>query len=451
MKINWFKRSDDPKALLCVGERLGYSCANTGLAFSYTLILAFLTFYYTDVVGIAPGIVGTILLLSRVFDGVSDLLMGWLMDRTRTRFGKARPWILAMAVPHAITAILAFSVPAGFTDMQKYIYAFVTYNLVNTITYTATNIPIFAANCLLTDNSDEHARSGIWMQVGGTGALFLVQYTFLPIVEKLGGGARAWSITAGIFAVIGAILMIIAAVTIRERVVTAPEETKIPLGTRLKAIFTNKYWVMYTLYWLITAIIIDMLSASALYFAKYILGGEEFYGTYATIQSIIQTVLLIVAMTFVLKKLGKKQCSMAFYILWGVTCLIQWFIPSYPVAIACSAIRGVGYAMSLGAQGAMIADSISYGSKKAGFDTSGIGNAGISVGAKMGSGLASVLLGGILEAFHYDGTAATQAASALTGIKVVHLALPVVLCVVGALLLMPFDLYKRVERGEAEI
>ncbi len=451
MKINWSHRSDNPKDMLCVGERLGYSCANTGLAFSYTLILAFLTFYYTDVVGIAPGIVGTILLLSRVFDGVSDLLMGWLMDRTRTKFGKARPWIFAMAIPHAVTAILAFSVPAGFTDLQKYVYAFITYNLVNTITYTATNIPIFAANCLLTDNSDEHARSGIWMQVGGTGALFLVQYTFLPIVEKFGGSARAWTLTAGLFAVIGAILMIIAASTIRERVAIQPEETKIPLGKRIKAVVTNKYWFMYTMYWLITAIIIDMLSSSALYFAKYILGGEQYYGPYATIQSIVQTVLLIVAMTFVLKKLGKKRSSMAFYLLWGVTCLIQWFIPSYPLAIACSAIRGLGYAMSLGAQGAMMADSISYGSKKAGFDTSGIGNAGICFGAKMGSGLAAALLGGVLEMFHYDGTAATQVASALTGIKIVHLGLPIILCIVGALFLMPFDLYKRVERGEIEI
>ena len=79
MKINWSRRSDNPKDMLCVKERLGYSFANTGIAFSYTIILCFLSFYYTDVVGIAPGIVGTILLLSRVFDGISDMLMGWVL------------------------------------------------------------------------------------------------------------------------------------------------------------------------------------------------------------------------------------------------------------------------------------------------------------------------------------------------------------------------------------
>ena len=91
MKINWSRRSDNPKDMLCVKECLGYSFANTGIAFSYTIILCFLSFYYTDVFGIAPGIVGTILLLSRVFDGISDMLMGWILDRTRTKLGKCRP------------------------------------------------------------------------------------------------------------------------------------------------------------------------------------------------------------------------------------------------------------------------------------------------------------------------------------------------------------------------
>lgn len=450
-KINWFKRSDNPKDLLCVGERFGYACSNTGLAMSYMLILGFLSFYYTDVVGISAGVVGTIMLVSRVFDGVTDLVMGWLMDRTHTRWGKARPWLFAVAIPHAVACILAFAVPAGAAEMQKYIYIFVTYNLLNAVTYTMCSVPVYAGNCLLTDSQEEHAKSGIWMQIGAAVSLLIVQYTCVSMVTKLGGDFRAWTLAVAFYSVIGAVLMMFSAVTIRERIEIKPEEKSIPFRKRIKAIFSNKYWVLYTLVWLLMTVMEQGTGAGGMYYAAHVLGDESTYAIFSSVQTMGQLVILLAAMTFVVRKLGNVGCTVWSFVFTGIACLIQMFTVNWGVILFCSVLKGLAYAFFLGAQGGMMADAINYGSKKAGFDNSGIGNAGITFGSKCGAGLGMALVGWILEFSGYDGTAAVQTAGGIMGVKIIFLIMPIVISVISILLLIPYDLYKKVKRGEAVI
>ena len=107
-------------------------------------------FYYTDYAGVSAFAVGAIMMISRVFDGISDLIMGVIVDRTKSRFGKARPWLLRMCVPFAIAGVLLFSVPSTWSDTPKLIYVFITYNLVSTVIYTAINVPYSALNALMT-------------------------------------------------------------------------------------------------------------------------------------------------------------------------------------------------------------------------------------------------------------------------------------------------------------
>ncbi len=130
-------------------ERFAYGCGDYGCNIIYTAMSAFLLFYYTDYAGVSAFAVGVIMMVSRVFDGVSDLIMGVIVDRTKSKYGKARPWILRMSVPFALAGILLFSVPTSWSDTPKLVYVFITYNLMSTVFYTAVNVPYSALNALL--------------------------------------------------------------------------------------------------------------------------------------------------------------------------------------------------------------------------------------------------------------------------------------------------------------
>ena len=119
-----------------VGERLAYGCGDFSSNIMYSAMAAFLMFYYTDYVGVSAAVVGTIMLVSRLFDGISDLVMGIIIDRTRSPFGKARVWILRLVIPYAIGTVLLFAVPNGWSETAKYIYIFFSYNLAFTVLFT---------------------------------------------------------------------------------------------------------------------------------------------------------------------------------------------------------------------------------------------------------------------------------------------------------------------------
>ena len=135
-------------------EKIAYGSGD--LASNLILVLSgtYVTFFYTDALGLNPGIIGMIILFSRVFDGISDVIMGFIMDKTKSKYGKARPWLLWLAIPIAISLVLIFLVP-NIGDTGKYIYVAITYNLVTTVLYTAINVPYGALNSLLTRSQDQ--------------------------------------------------------------------------------------------------------------------------------------------------------------------------------------------------------------------------------------------------------------------------------------------------------
>lgn len=147
------------KTKISFWERFSYGCGDLGCNIIYSAMSSFLLFYYTDYVHVNAATIGTIMLLSRIFDGVTDLIMGMIVDRTKSRFGKCRPWILRMAIPFALAGILLFSVPSGLGNTSKLIYIFITYNLVSSVVYTAINVPYATLNSLITQNQYERSRS----------------------------------------------------------------------------------------------------------------------------------------------------------------------------------------------------------------------------------------------------------------------------------------------------
>ena len=142
---------------LSIFERFAYGCGDFGCNIIYTAMSVFLLKYYVDYAGVSAAAVGTIMLISRLFDGVSDLIMGIIVDRTKSKHGKARPWILRMAIPFAVSGILLFAVPTSWGTAAKLVYVFITYNLVSTVIYTAINVPYSTLNALMTQNPYERS------------------------------------------------------------------------------------------------------------------------------------------------------------------------------------------------------------------------------------------------------------------------------------------------------
>lgn len=199
-------------------ERFSYGCGDFGCNIIYTSMTAFLLFYYTDYAGVSAAAVGTIMLVSRVFDGISDIIMGVIVDRTKSRFGKARPWLLRMCIPFAVSGILLFSVPTGWAQTPKLVYVFITYNLASTIIYTAINVPYSTLNALMTQDPYERSVLSIFRNLLATAGTLIINTFTLPLVEFFGNNASAWTKTFCVLGLLSVVAFLINFFGTKERV-----------------------------------------------------------------------------------------------------------------------------------------------------------------------------------------------------------------------------------------
>lgn len=182
-------------------EKLSYGIADLPEA-ANSIIAAFLTMFYTDNIGLAAAAVGTMFFISKLFDGISDILAGILIDKTRTKWGKARPWLLWLSVPTGLSIALIFFIPQDGSKTMQMIYAFVTYNLFTSIMFTITGIARSSLLALMTQDFRERgSMASFGMFFGLAGTILGCSLTF-PLIFKLGGDIRAWRILFGIYGVI---------------------------------------------------------------------------------------------------------------------------------------------------------------------------------------------------------------------------------------------------------
>lgn len=205
-------------------ERFSYGCGDFGCNIIYTAMSAFLLFYYTDYAGVSASAVGTIMLISRIFDGISDIIMGMIVDRTKSRFGKARPWLLRMCIPFAVSGVLLFSVPTTWAAAPKLVYVFITYNLVSTIIYTAINVPYSALNALMTQDPYERSVLSIFRNLLATAGTLIINTFTLPMVEYFGNNASAWTKTFCVFGILAVAAFLLNFFGTKERVKAAGTE-----------------------------------------------------------------------------------------------------------------------------------------------------------------------------------------------------------------------------------
>ena len=423
-------------------ERFSYGLGDFGCNIIYTAMSVYLMFYYTDYAGVNIGAVGTIMLVSRIFDGVSDIIMGVIVDRTKSRFGKARPWLLRMCVPFAVSGILLFSVPTSWASTPKLVYVFITYNLVSTVIYTAINIPYSALNALMTQDPYERSVLSIFRNLLATAGTLIINTFTLPLVEKFGNDASAWTKTFFVFGFLAVAAFLINFFGTEERVKPAAQaedgkSADVPFSEGIKALFKNKYWIMMTGTLALFFLMWSVNGGATVYYAKEILGDANLVSTINGIYNVAQIAsMFLVAM--IVKKAGKRNVFAIGLVLDIVGMLIlNASGGSIPVIVVSSIIRGVGNACGGATMWAMVSDTIDYGEWKTGYRTEGLINSACSFGYKIGNGIGSALLGLILEFGGYAGEAAVQTEGALFSIEVCFVWIPIAVYVIG-LIIMKF-------------
>ncbi|WP_330627268.1 MFS transporter [Blautia sp. MCC270] len=358
-------------------------------------------------------------------------------------YGKARIWILRLVIPYAIGTVLLFSVPAGWSEMAKYIYIFFSYNIAFTVLFTGINLPYATLTALMTQDQYERSVLSIFRMILATCGTLFIKTCTLPVVKFFGDNARAWTYTFVVFGALEIITFMITFLFTRERVNTSEDKRmSVPISLGFKALVKNKYWFMATLNLVLIFIAQGVNGSSEVYYAKEVLGNGNLVGTFSVALQVTQIVCMFFIASFV-KKFGKRNVLMT-----GAAIMIVGYgimgigAESLPVLIAGCMLRGVGNAGISACMFAMVTDTIEYGEWKTGIRTEGLINSAASFGQKIGNGLSNVVMGAILAAGGYVGTAATQTASAISAIKVSYIYVPIVLTVAQIIVLAFYHLDK---------
>lgn len=268
---------NDPDTLLSWREILSYAGGSVASNLSWNMVAGFLLVYYTDVALIPVALVGTLLLLTRAFDAIFDPLVGMLLDKTRTRWGKARPYLLFAAIPFAIVSVLVFSVPTGATTGAKLVYAYVTFGLLGLL-YSFLYVPYGALQPLLTANRKQALTVSGLRAMGTSVASIFVYVLALPAVAFLGGGATGYRGAAIFFAVCTTILYLITFLNCRERVATDPSKDRSPLRVALPNMVRNPIWLIVMSFELLIFVRLGIFASVMAFYARLVLGSTAAVG-----------------------------------------------------------------------------------------------------------------------------------------------------------------------------
>lgn len=308
--------------------------------------MTILTFFYTDYAGVEPTTVGLVFLLSRIFDGVSDLIMGFVVERTNSKWGKSRPWILWSSIPFCISIVLIYTVPQG-SDFMKFVYLFITYNFCNTVCYTALNLPYGSLSAMMTRISRERDMLSITrMALSPIGKIISISAT-LPLIKVLGDNQAAWIKVMSIWAVLAFVLLMLCFSQCKETVVIKARKkvSKVPVVKSLKCLFGNKYFWMAMTIWMMQCII-QMVTGTVLpYYCKYIFHDDSLFSILLLCEVITTIVCTILFCPSLLKRFGKRNMSLIGVVVALVGHLIYCLNPtSFSWVVFSCIIRGIGFA-----------------------------------------------------------------------------------------------------------
>jgi glycoside/pentoside/hexuronide:cation symporter, GPH family len=397
-------------------EKVGYGLGDMAANFIFQALLALQLSYYTDTFGLSAAQAGTLFLVVGLIAAAFNPVMGIIADRTNTRWGKFRPWLLWTAVPFGIIGILTFTAP-HLSLSGKLIYAWTTYLLLRLI-YAVNNVPYASLTGVLTGDPDERTSIASYRQVFANSAGFIVQSLAIPMVVFFGHGndARGYQITMGLLSVLSVIFFIVAFYSTKERIQPDPQQ-QTSLTRDLKDLFSNRPWVVLFFVTTFYFAAIAMRGSVMLPYFKYIAGNEKLFSWFNGfgLAALIAGVTVSTALTV---RIGKRPLFILSMTLSGLFNLAVLFLPATATVpiIVSEVLRQFCYGTSGPLIWAMMGDVADYGEWKTGRRATGTVTAAVVFALWVGLAIGGAVAGWLFSFYGYVSNA-MQTTRALDGIR----------------------------------
>jgi len=412
MNTSTLSPQTDPTTKIGWSEKLGYAAGDMASCLYFGIFMNFLAIFYTDVFGIAPAALGTMLLVVRTWDWINDPIMGAIADRTETKMGKFRPWILWMIVPYMVFGVLTFTT-VDWSPTMKLVYAYFTYTTLMMI-YTAINVPYGALMGVMTAKSEERTVLASYRFVGANAGIFAVTL-MLPYLVKTIGKGNVQSGYAGamvIIAVLAGGLFFLTFKTCHERV-NQVEQKQESFREELKQLARNGPWLMVIAISILTVLGQAIRATTTLHYFKYNVGNEA-WGTSLLLYNSVMAVIAVLLSKSICNFIGcKRRAYVILNLLFAALLVWFYFIPvtSFPLMLANQLLIALVAAPMMPLFWSMIADTADYGAVKFGHRSTGVifsaGTASQKIGWTVGPAVALMFLGGAGYVANAEQTPAT--------------------------------------------
>lgn len=432
-------------------NKVGYGSGDVAGNVVYAFLSTFVMIYLTNTVGLNAGIVGTLIALSKLFDGVTDIFFGSMIDKTKSRMGKARPWMLYGYVGCAVTLIGVFAIPESMGQTAQYAWFFIAYSLLNAVFYTANNIAYSALTALITKNSRERVEMGSYRFIFAFSTSLLIQSVTIKFVEIMGGGSSGWRMVAIIYAVIGLVVNTLSVLSVKE----LPEEElnnnassavdeKYSLIEAAKLLFFNKYYIMICVTYILQQIYSAML-CMGIYYMMYVLNDEDLFPIFSWAINIPLIIALLITPWLVAKWQGLYKLNLVGYAVGTIgraLVVVAAYMGSVPLMLVFTAVAAFGMGPWQGDMNAVIANcsEYTYMTKKKRVD--GTMYSCTSLGIKLGGGIGTAITGWLLEFSKFDKNLDVQLDSCLNMLHIMYLWIPFIICIVITLIMSQMNVEK---------
>ena len=401
---------------LSVAEKVGYALGDLAANFIFQALLALQLFFYTSVFGLTAAQAGTLFLVVGLGVACFNPVMGVIADRTTSRWGKFRPWLLWTAVPFGIIGTLTFTTPQ-LSPAAKIIYAWTTYILLRLI-YVVNNVPYASLTAVMTQDPDERTSISSYRQFAANAAGFIVQGLAVPMVALLGRGnsARGYQLTMGLLSVLSMVFFIIAFFVSKERIQPDPQQ-KTSLGQDLSDLFSSRPWVVLFLITLFYFSAIVVRGSVMLPYFTFVAGNANLFAWFNGF-GLASLLVGVSFSTVVSVRVGKRRLFIASMFLTGIFAAALYVIPPHAtyIIIVTEILRQFAYGLSSPILWAMMGDVADYGEWKTGRRATATVTSGIIFALWAGLALGGAVSGWLLSGYGYLSQAAVQAVRTQTGI-----------------------------------
>jgi len=401
---------------LTFGEKFGYSLGDLAATFIFQAMLALQLDFYTHTFGLTAAQAGTLFLVVGLSVAFLNPVMGMIADRTSSRWGKFRPWLLWTALPFGIIGVLTFTTP-NISPASKLIYAWTTYILLRVI-YTVNNVPYASLTAVMTSDPDERTSIASYRQIAANSAGFIVASLAIPMVKFFGHGddARGYQLTMGLLSVLSVVFFVVAFFCTKERIQPDPQQ-KTSLTQDLTDLFKNRPWVMLFLATLFYFAAIVVRGNVMLPYFRFVAGNVDLFAWFNGF-GLAALLLGVACSTAVSVRVGKRRLFMASMILTGIFNMALFVIPTHATVliIGVEVLRQFSFGLSGPILWAMMGDVADYGEWKTGRRASGTVTAAVVFALWAGLALGGAIAGWLFSFYGFVSEAQVQTAQAQAGI-----------------------------------